>query len=91
MFSQAFVGISRRSGVRARQSSVWRSRSSVVGLAFALVVAGTFGPEPLYAQDVTPPDQRRTCRCRQALSAYLRALRGPTPWSPLVRRPGMSP
>ena len=37
MFSQAFVGISRRSGVRARQSSVWRSRSSVVGLAFALV------------------------------------------------------
>ena len=56
MFSQAFVGISRRSGVRARQSSVWRSRSSVVGLAFALVVAGTFGPYPLYAQDGgTPP------------------------------------
>ena len=47
MFSEAFVG----SSSRLTSAS---SFCTGVCLAFALVVAGTFGPEPLYAQDVPP-------------------------------------
>ena len=47
MFSESCVGSSSR-------LTPTSSFCTVVGLAFALVVAGTFGPEPLYAQDGTP-------------------------------------
>lgn len=48
MFSESCVGIS------SRLTST-SNFCTVIGLAFALVVAGTFGPDPLYAQEVPSP------------------------------------